>query len=101
MGVGMQSEPQQRSLNELIEIAKRAQSILGHLDLEAIASQDPDAVAKLAPSDTPENRSSSSPTRTGCRCSTSASRRTTAPPTARTASSSRTGHIARPTAGEV
>ena len=44
----MQSEPQERSLNELIEIAKRAQSILGHLDLEAIASHDPDAVAKLA-----------------------------------------------------
>ncbi len=44
----MQSGPQERSLNELIEIAKRAQSILGHLDLEAIASHDPDAVAKLA-----------------------------------------------------
>ena len=44
----MQREPQERSLNELIEIAKRAQSILGHLDLEAIASHDPDAVAKLA-----------------------------------------------------
>jgi hypothetical protein len=44
----MQSEPRERSLNELIEIAKRAQSILGHLDLEAIASHDPDAVAKLA-----------------------------------------------------
>jgi hypothetical protein len=44
----MQTEPQERSLNELIEIAKRAQSILGHLDLEAIASHDPDAVAKLA-----------------------------------------------------
>src|SRR4051812_21637733 len=37
-----------RSLSELIEIAKRAQAILGHLDLEAIASHDPDAVAKLA-----------------------------------------------------
>ena len=44
----MRNEPQERSLNELIEIAKRAQSILGHLDLEAIASHDPDAVAKLA-----------------------------------------------------
>jgi len=44
----MRSELQDRSLNELIEIAKRAQSILGHLDLEAIASHDPEAVAKLA-----------------------------------------------------
>ncbi len=44
----MQTGLQERSLNELIEIAKRAQSILGHLDLEAIASHDPDAVAKLA-----------------------------------------------------
>ena len=44
----MQTGTQERSLNELIEIAKRAQSILGHLDLEAIASHDPDAVAKLA-----------------------------------------------------
>jgi hypothetical protein len=48
MGAGMQTGPQERSLNELIEIAKRAQSILGHLDLVAIASHDPDAVAKLA-----------------------------------------------------
>jgi len=39
---------QDRSLSELIEIAKRAQAILGHLDLEAIANHDPDAVAKLA-----------------------------------------------------
>ena len=45
----MQSEPQERSLNELIEIAKRAQSILGHLDLEAIASR-----IYVEPSDTPE-----------------------------------------------
>ena len=37
----MQSEPQERSLNELIEIAKRAQSILGHLDLAAIGSAQP------------------------------------------------------------
>ena len=44
----MRSELQDRSLNELIEIAKRAQSILGHLDLEAIANHDPEAVAKLA-----------------------------------------------------
>ena len=49
----MQSEPQERSLNELIEIAKRAQSILGHLDLEAIAGHDPHAVAKLASRDRP------------------------------------------------
>ncbi len=35
-------------MNELVEIAKRAQSILGHLDLEAIANHDPEAVAKLA-----------------------------------------------------
>jgi hypothetical protein len=39
---------QDRSLSELIEIAKRAQAIVGHLDLDAIASHDPDAVAKLA-----------------------------------------------------
>jgi hypothetical protein len=44
----MRSEQQDRSLNELVEIAKRAQSILGHLDLEAIANHDPEAVAKLA-----------------------------------------------------
>ncbi|HET6474021.1 MAG TPA: hypothetical protein VFG38_19440 [Pseudomonadales bacterium] len=39
---------QDRSLSELIEIAKRAQTILGHLDLDAIANHDPAAVAKLA-----------------------------------------------------
>ena len=44
----MRNEQQDRSLNELVEIAKRAQSILGHLDLEAIANHDPEAVAKLA-----------------------------------------------------
>src|SRR5512147_198685 len=48
MGTGMRNERQDRSLNELVEIAKRAQSILGHLDLEAIANHDPEAVAKLA-----------------------------------------------------
>jgi hypothetical protein len=42
------SDMQDRSLSELIEIAKRAQAILGHLDLDAIANHDPDAVAKLA-----------------------------------------------------
>ena len=40
-------EPQDRSLDELLEMAKRAQTIIGHLDLEAVARHEPSEVDKL------------------------------------------------------
>lgn len=41
-------EAQDRSLDELLEVAKRAQSIIAHLDLDAIARHDPGEVEKLS-----------------------------------------------------
>ncbi len=40
-------EQQDRSLDELLQIAKRAQSIIAHLDLDAVARHDPHEVEKL------------------------------------------------------
>lgn len=40
-------ESQDRSLDELLEVAKRAQSIIAHLDLDAVARHDPGEVEKL------------------------------------------------------
>jgi hypothetical protein len=40
-------ERQDRTLDELLEIAKRAQSIIAHLDLDAVAQHDPMEVEKL------------------------------------------------------